>query len=126
MHLWATDKWYAYAASVDPFQAMKYQADLYRLASLPDGLDIAVWFLARSRTHAEREPWVEQQHRMLEKWPYSRLFRAAGSSHDIELDRPGLIVSAIYRARGWAAPVSTPASLPQLPSPDPPLMPKIQ
>jgi pimeloyl-ACP methyl ester carboxylesterase len=70
-HLWATDKWYAYAATVDPAQALRYQADLFKLAGEAKTAALPVWLLRRAGPQR---------------------------SHDIELDQPGAVVDAIRSA----------------------------
>jgi pimeloyl-ACP methyl ester carboxylesterase len=90
-HLWATDKWQAYAAGVDRFQALKYQADLYKLAAKATGSTLPVWFLIR----AEQDIGAP--------WPNAKLVRVAASSHDIQLDQPDAVVGAIREAVRSAA-----------------------
>lgn len=101
-HLWATGKWYDYAARVDMFQSLKYQADLYRLAGSAHAnaasSKLPVWFLTRAAKPEGAEPWVEQQQRMASAWAKAKLVRVAPSSHDIQLDQPDAVVAAIREA----------------------------
>jgi pimeloyl-ACP methyl ester carboxylesterase len=97
-HLWATDKWQAYAAGVDIFQALEYQADLYRLAAKAATGTLPVWFLSRAEKAEGPEPWVEVQSKMASAWAKGKLVRVAPSGHDIQLDRPEAVVTAIREA----------------------------
>jgi pimeloyl-ACP methyl ester carboxylesterase len=88
-HLWATAKWYTYAASVDPLQARKYQADLYETAAKATSATLPVWFLMRTGRADGPEPL---------QWANSKVMRVAESGHDIELDQPGAVADAIREA----------------------------
>ena len=87
-HLWATDKWQTYAGGVDIFQALKYQADLYKLAARATSSTLPVWFLTRAETPAF----------LTSQWGNAELVRVASSGHDIQLDQPGAVVEAIRQA----------------------------
>jgi pimeloyl-ACP methyl ester carboxylesterase len=93
-HLWATRKWNAYAASVDTFQALQYQADLYHIASTAKRDGMPVWIVGR----AEPNAWAEAQRRLAADWPNAKLSLVANSSHDIELDQPASVVDAVRQA----------------------------
>ncbi len=97
-HLWATAKWQAYADSVDLFQALRYQADLYKQAAKGRSASLPVWFLTRAERPNGAEPWVETQRRMAAQWANGKLVRVAPSGHDIELDQPGAVADAIHEA----------------------------
>jgi pimeloyl-ACP methyl ester carboxylesterase len=97
-HLWATDKWYAYAAAVDPYVALKYEADLYALARAGKSETLPVWLVTRARTATSKEAWVQRQARMASLWKNSHLMRAAGSGHDVQIERPAVVVEAVRQA----------------------------
>jgi pimeloyl-ACP methyl ester carboxylesterase len=97
-HLWATEKWQAYAAGVDTFQALKYQADLYKMAAKATSDGLPVWFLTRAEKPEGTEPWVETQQRMAADWRRGKLVRIAPSGHDIQLDQPAAVGAAIREA----------------------------
>ena len=103
-HLWATDKWQAYAAGVDMFQAMEYQADLYKMAAKATSATLPVWFLSRAATPEGPDPWVEAQEKMASAWAKGKMVRVAPSGHDIQLDQPGAVVAAIRDAVDSARP----------------------
>lgn len=98
-HLWATDKWYEYAAAVESAQAEQYQADLFDWAGRARRARLPVWFLSRSGSEA----WVEKQRQMAAQWTRSTFVQVEHSGHDIELDQPDAVVAAIRAAVASAA-----------------------
>jgi len=102
-HLWATDKWYAYAAGVDPYKALKYEADFYALARPAESPTLPVWIISRARTAQSQESWVTRQAKMAGAWANSHFLRAIGSGHDIELERPAVVIQAVRAAVGAVA-----------------------
>ncbi len=97
-HLWATDKWQAYAAGIDLFQALEYQADLYKLAAKATSATLPVWFLSRAANAEGTDPWVDEQAKMAAAWGRGKMVRVAPSGHDIQLDQPSAVVAAIRDA----------------------------
>lgn len=94
-HQWATEKWHRYADEVPAQQARRYQADLFRMASLARSHTLPVWILYRGGVPA----WEARQRRMAAAaWPAARLRAVPGAGHDIELDRPDAVVAAISEA----------------------------
>jgi pimeloyl-ACP methyl ester carboxylesterase len=87
-HRWATAKWERYAQSVNPMQAMQYQRDLFSLAGQARSATLPVWFLHRA----------EPSRRMIAPWGRAEIVRVENSSHDIQLDQPGLVIEAIRQA----------------------------
>jgi pimeloyl-ACP methyl ester carboxylesterase len=97
-HLWATDKWYAYAAGVDPYVALKYEAELYALARAGQSQTLPVWIISRARTMTAEEPWITRQLKLASSWRNSRLLRAVGSGHDVQIERPTVVINAVRSA----------------------------
>lgn len=98
-HLWATDKWQAYADAVDGFVAAKYQADLYRLAARArTQTAVPVWFLSRAQSAHGQNPWVDSQAKMAAAWARGKFVRVWPSGHDIQLDQPDAVAAAIGEA----------------------------
>ena len=97
-HLWATAKWQAYAAAVDWEQAVRYQAELYRMASMASSPTLPVWFLARAAKPEGSEPWVETQQKMAAEWGRGKCVRVSPSGHDIQLDQPLAVAETILGA----------------------------
>ena len=51
--------------------------------------------IARAKTADEDSDWIKVQRKLLEWSSASKLVLSVGSSHDIEVDDPGVIVAAI-------------------------------
>lgn len=104
-HTWATDQWQEYAAGVDLYVALKYQADLYKAAAKARVQDpVPVWFLARAKTADGPDAWVDAQRKMAAAWARGKLLRTAPSGHDIQLEQPDAVAAAIIEAVRAAAP----------------------
>jgi pimeloyl-ACP methyl ester carboxylesterase len=98
-HLWATRKWNEYAAGVDLFTALKYQADLNHMAAQAPKDGVPVWFLTRS----EPANWLTTQQAMAGAWPNGKLVQVANTSHDIQLDQPAAVIAVVREAVTAAA-----------------------
>lgn len=103
-HLWATGKWQAYAEKVDMFAALKYQADLYKLAAKANSqAAVPVWFLSRAQSAAGENPWADAQAKLASSWAQGRFVRVWPSGHDIQLEQPDAVAAAIRDAVKAAA-----------------------
>jgi pimeloyl-ACP methyl ester carboxylesterase len=92
-HLWASKQWAD--RNSDPVAGIPFQADLYRVIDKQSLRDLPLLVIARAKSAAGPEPWLDRQQRLANLSTKGRLVRAVGSGHDIQLDQPSTIVRGI-------------------------------
>lgn len=99
-HVWAMKKWQDYVAKVDPADAIRYQAQMYRAIEGATLARVPLAVLARAKSEEESSSWIAAQKAIAAQSGKSVFLRAVGSGHDIQLERPALVAEAIRGVSG--------------------------
>jgi len=101
-HTWAASRWFL-DQGANVLEGMNYQRDIGKAllgaSRKPKRLGaMRLIVIARAASADDEGDWIKQQRKLLEWSTNATLIRAVGSSHDIEVDDPAIIVTAIRSA----------------------------
>ena len=93
-HLWAMKKAMDASRSIDPLVILKTQAEFAKRIK-DQKLQVQTIVITRAKSADQPEPWVESQQKLADLATKGKLVRAVGSGHDVQIEQPGIVVTAI-------------------------------